>query len=248
MRPYMFVVIGTLLSLAFSAPQGGRAHNELDGTLTTTLSATLSFTFTSTHVVTLPTISSFTTTSSTSKPTYTATEIYAVRPGAPFHMIPFQAAGGVFRLGGGNAAYCPLYAEKLGACEARTNITGINGCSLSTVVPGGQSIYLAPDGELKYTPPHSAYMVPGSISCPLSYTEVRDSDASEVRIAGFGATSFMACPMLTTTRVKQQWQVYANTLNASTPLRHENDTTCWVFEAVGVEKQLSHFAATWEYV
>lgn len=126
----MLVVVGTLLSLAFSASQGGRADNELDGTLTTTISATLSFTFTSTHVVTLPTISSFTTTSSTSKPTYTATEIYAVRPGTPFHMMPFQAAGGVFRLGGGNAAYCPLYAEKLGACEARTNITGINGCSL----------------------------------------------------------------------------------------------------------------------
>lgn len=114
-------------------------------------------------------------------------------------------------------------------------------------MPGGQDIYLAPDGSLRYTPPHSVYMVPGSLSCPLSFTKAKDSDASEVMVAGFGATGFMACPMLSSKRVPQQWQVYANTLNASVPLRHGNSSSCWVFEAVGIEKQISHYAAAWEY-
>lgn len=93
-------------------------------------------------------------------------------------------------------------------------------------------------------------MVPGSIICPLSYTPVRDSDATEVMIAGFGATGFMACPMLSTTssEAKQQWQILANTLNASTPMRNRNSSSpCWPFEAVGIEKQMSHAFAAYEY-
>lgn len=69
-------------------------------------------------------------------------------------------------------------------------------------------------------------------------------------IAGFGATGFMACPMLSTinSNNQQQWQVYANTLNASTPMRNRNiSAPCWPFEAVGIEKQLNRPAAAWEY-
>lgn len=89
-------------------------------------------------------------------------------------------------------------------------------------------------------------MVPGSVLCPLSFTQVQDSDASEVMVAGFGATAFMACPMLSSSQVKQHWQIYANTPNASVPLRQGNSSACWTFEAVGIEKELS--APTWEYV
>lgn len=70
-------------------------------------------------------------------------------------------------------------------------------------------------------------------------------------ISGFGSTGFMACPMLVTTnsQAKQQWQVYANTLNASTPMPNRNSSApCWPFEAVGIEKQLGKPAAAWEYV
>lgn len=125
--------LSSLLCLTLAAPQDlaskPRMHVAADWTSTTTVSATLSYTYTTTYMITEPTITA-TTTTSTSKPTYTATELYAIRPGAPFHMMPFQAAGNVFRLGSGNAAYCPTFAQRNGACEEQTNITGINHCSL----------------------------------------------------------------------------------------------------------------------
>lgn len=89
-------------------------------------------------------------------------------------------------------------------------------------------------------------MMPGSILCPLSFTSVRDSDATKVMVAGFGATTFMACPMLSSMNVKQQWQVYANTPNASVPLRQGNSSSCWPFEAVGIEKEVA--LPAWQYV
>lgn len=126
----LLFLVWTFLSSALAAPQAtpnGGEGVQVDRTTTSTISATLSFTFTSTQVVTLP---SLTATTSTSKPTYTATQVYAFRPNSPIHLLPFQAAGYVFRLGGHNAAYCPSFAEKQGGCTMPTNITGINTCSL----------------------------------------------------------------------------------------------------------------------
>lgn len=128
-----FPLFLSLFSLALAAPQDPgsklQVHAVADWTTTTTISATLSYTYTTTYMVTEPTMTA-TTTSSTLTPTYTATELYAIRPGAPFHLMPFQAAGNVFRLGGGNGAYCPSFAERYGACEQQSNITGLNDCSL----------------------------------------------------------------------------------------------------------------------
>ena len=130
------------LSFTSAAPRGDHVNVDADPTLTTTISATYSYTLTITDIITLPTISSTvtmtsedrtsssTTTSTSSKPTYTATEIYAFRPNSPVHLLPFQAAGAVFRLGGSNAAYCPSYAERSGACDNEETITGINNCSM----------------------------------------------------------------------------------------------------------------------
>lgn len=135
MKTNGLLVLLASLPFTLSAPRISGSDNEVhavaDWTTTTTISATLSYTYTTTYKVTEPTITATTTTSSSiSKPTYTATELYAVRPGAPFHMMPFQAAGNVFRLGTGNAAYCPTFAQKTGACEQQSNITGVNDCSL----------------------------------------------------------------------------------------------------------------------
>lgn len=126
----VLVLLWTLLYLTLAAPQATEVSNDeiqADTTVTSTISATLSFTFTSTQVVALP---SLTTISTATKPTYTATQIYAFRPNSPIHLLPFQAAGYVLRLGGHNAAYCPTFAEDYGACTMHTNVTGIQDCSL----------------------------------------------------------------------------------------------------------------------
>ena len=219
---------------------------------------------TSSSSTTTGTSSGASNTTTSARPTYTATEIYAFNPDAPIHLLPLQAAGLVFRLGGSPAAYCPSWVERVGGCSD-TSVTTFNNCSLvsywssvvlivkanhvqTTWVPGGQSVYLAPDGSLRYTQPHSQYIIPGSLICPLSFTEVRDSDASKVLVAGFGSTGFMACPMLSSNRVRQQWQVYANTVNASVPLRHGNSSSCFDFEAIGIEKTMDASEIAWEYV
>jgi len=116
-------------------------------------------------------------------------------------------------------------------------------------VPGGQEIYLAPDGSLRYTQAHSENMPAGSVQCPLSYTPVRGtSDAVEVTINGFGTTGFMACPLLSDDlRDPQQWMVYVDMANATTPLKG-NILTCTPFDVAGFEVQLGHSPAAWQYV
>lgn len=101
------------------------------------------------------------------------------------------------------------------------------------MVAGGQQIYLNPDGSLRFTATHSMAMAPDSIQCPLAFADVT-TDVSEVTVHGFGATSFAACPMLNSTRVPEQWQVYVNIRNASVPLPDATISSCLEFEAVGV--------------
>lgn len=127
----------TLVLVSLASPPEVRPRSQLDTTLTTTVEATVTFSLETTQEISLPTFSTPTpsTTSSVcnatapAKPSYTATEVYAFNPDSPIHLLPFQAAGLVFRLGGSNAAYCPSFAERNGGC-GNTNITTMNDCSL----------------------------------------------------------------------------------------------------------------------
>ncbi len=134
MLAQFLLLTGTLLSAVLSAPRpnAAEAAAEAGRTTTSTLSATLTFTITSTFVTTVPglTTKTSTTSSSYSKPTYTATEVYAYKPESPIHLLPFQAKGQIFRLGDTPGVYCPSFVERQGGCSMDTNLTGINGCSL----------------------------------------------------------------------------------------------------------------------
>lgn len=90
-------------------------------------------------------------------------------------------------------------------------------------------------------------MAPDSIQCPLSFKEYGD-DVSEASIHGFGATSFMACPMIGNEQIPQQWEVYANITNATVPLRNATTAPCLSFEAIGVKYNLGKTSAAFEYV
>lgn len=134
MKTQTLFAVGTLLSVAFGAPQPAptEAAAEPSWTTTSTLSATLTFNITSTFVTTVPglTTTTSTTSSSYTRPTYSATEVYAFKPGSPIHLLPFQAKGQIFRLGDTPGTYCPSFVERQGGCNMDSNITGINGCSL----------------------------------------------------------------------------------------------------------------------
>ncbi|KAF2005897.1 hypothetical protein P154DRAFT_570627 [Amniculicola lignicola CBS 123094] len=91
--------------------------------------------------------------------------VMVLRSASPIHYSTLTARGGKFYLGGaGPSSYCPP--EVGDACPSGNNTVFAGGdetLSLAVVVPGGQQVYIAPDGTMAYTAPHSAYMPYGSI-------------------------------------------------------------------------------------
>ncbi|KAI0097989.1 hypothetical protein GGR51DRAFT_566031 [Nemania sp. FL0031] len=80
-----------------------------------------------------------------------------------------NASGGKFYINKNTSTYCPegvsgldcsLYAGT-GTTFAISN--GTTTMSLAVTVPGGQQVYVAPDGSLSYTQAHSAYVPEGSL-------------------------------------------------------------------------------------
>ncbi|KAF2746915.1 hypothetical protein M011DRAFT_392483, partial [Sporormia fimetaria CBS 119925] len=101
--------------------------------------------------------------------------VMSTRSASPVHLLPLTARGGKFYLGGGPpSSYCPEQETVKPYCPPGTETTlagGYEWLSLGVVVPGGQRVYIAPDGSMSYTQAHSAYMPPGSIQDGWSRTE-----------------------------------------------------------------------------
>lgn len=122
--------------------------------------------------------------------------VIAARSASPIHLQSLTARNGKFYLGAGEpTTYCP--AESIGAANCPpgdyTVFAGGEGTlSLGVVVPGGQQVYVAPDGSLSYTTAHSVAIPAGSIVDQFSKT---DPTAG----ATFGylnfETGFVACPV-----------------------------------------------------
>ncbi|KAI1450541.1 hypothetical protein F5Y02DRAFT_117842 [Annulohypoxylon stygium] len=77
-----------------------------------------------------------------------------------------NASGGKFYVNNGTSAYCPDEVEGLD-CSAypgsKTVFTGGNDTLyLDVAVPGGQQVYIAADGSLSYTVPHSGALPEGA--------------------------------------------------------------------------------------
>ena len=95
----------------------------------------------------------------------------ALRSASPIHFGQINANSGAFYIGKNTTTYCPADSAAGPACEtANTNQTifsylnGQQTLSLSTIVPGGQQVYVTEGdeatgqlaGQLKFTPAHSA--------------------------------------------------------------------------------------------
>ncbi|OOF95863.1 hypothetical protein ASPCADRAFT_207198 [Aspergillus carbonarius ITEM 5010] len=160
----------------------------------------------------------------------TTFSIMSARSGSPIHLLPLNAAGGAFYLGGETSSYCPIAS----GCPAGTEtVFAGDGSSLDVEVPGGQQVYVNPSGALSFTVPHSAYIPTGSSTGPFTYSPSKP----------FGTWSygkgFMACPTK-----DSKWQVFAASQNATVPSGNVSD--CLGFDALAVAGNGS--VAAWEYI
>ena len=75
---------------------------------------------------------------------------------------------------------------------------------LDAQVPGGQSVFVLPNGELGFTEPHSGAYPAGAVT--TGFVETPGSTYATFGFTGLGATGFVACPTVNNTG---PYQVYA---------------------------------------
>ncbi|KAG9231766.1 hypothetical protein BJ875DRAFT_382230 [Amylocarpus encephaloides] len=129
-------------------------------------------------------------------------------PGSGLPGSKINANGGSFWLGKDPSSSCPAV-EGLD-CTAfpgtRTVLVGGNDTlSLDVAVPGGQQVYVGPNGALGYTPPHSSYMPTGSVT--TGFHRFRSQSGGAPVVMNFQGNSFLACPDATNSGV---YQIFAH--------------------------------------
>ncbi|KAF2115205.1 hypothetical protein BDV96DRAFT_612582 [Lophiotrema nucula] len=155
--------------------------------------------------------------------------VISARSASPVHLQTLQARGTKFYLGGSSSSYCPP--EVADACPTGNDTVLAGGdvtLSLGVIVPGGQQIYVAADGTLSYTIPHSAYIPEGSVRDGWTKTEGEN----------FGNLVFegglVACP----TGTNDGYQVYGQIPNVTL------SSDCLGFDALTVN---ATGPGAWEY-
>ncbi|PWY80886.1 hypothetical protein BO94DRAFT_576778 [Aspergillus sclerotioniger CBS 115572] len=209
-------------------------------------------------------------TSSSSAPAASSTStgftVTSARSGSPIHLLQLTIFSGRFYLGGRTSSYCPSGVAQEGECPPGNETVLIGGNGLAVAVPGGQQIYILRSGALTFTPPHSAYIPPGSVTGPFTYTPGSPGSWSYT-------SGFMACPVRGNTTTSSsvsvrptptstkpsgsvtpsptpgsgggRWQVYASWKNASVP--GGNVDECLGFDPMAYAWRGGNVAA-WEYI
>ncbi|KAL2852530.1 hypothetical protein BJY01DRAFT_208034 [Aspergillus pseudoustus] len=163
--------------------------------------------------------------------------VMASRSASPIHFLTMNAAGQSFWLGGSPATYCPLPSN---CPPGNLTVFAGNGGALSVTVPGGQQIYVSPEGALKFTQAHSMNIPPGSSYGPFEYVPgAADQPFGHYVYSGWGASGFMACPT-----DDNKWQVFAALRNATVPSGDVAD--CLGFSAIAVPTNQTGNA--WQYI
>ncbi|EKV12358.1 IgE binding protein, putative [Penicillium digitatum] len=179
--------------------------------------------------------------------------VLSARSASPIHLLPLNAGGTYFWLGGNAHTYSPIPGIP------DTNQTIItDGHFLNVEVPGGQAIYVDNKGALRFTSPHSAYEPAGSSNGPFEYTP--GTSFGHWNFKGRGAHGFMACPTTNSTTsansttsyrrsrrgaATPRWQVFAALKNATVPSGKVQD--CLGFDALAVPVDTTT-AVAWEYI
>ncbi|KAI1163486.1 hypothetical protein F5B18DRAFT_317611 [Nemania serpens] len=130
-----------------------------------------------------------------------------------FFGTSINASGGKFYINQNTSTYCPAGVQGLDcSLYAGTGTSLIIGSgsttiSLEVTVPGGQQVYVAPDGSLSYTQAHSAYIPTGSTV----------DGFSRVRSVAFGAPIYLysagrnwyLCPVTEGKPRERTYQIFA---------------------------------------
>ncbi|KAJ9294599.1 hypothetical protein DTO271G3_6867 [Paecilomyces variotii] len=170
-------------------------------------------------------------------PPFTVT---AARSGSPIHLLPLEAAGQSFWLGGSPATYCPT-GEGI-VCPPGTDTVIVGASALDVEVPGGQLLYVDPSGALSFTQAHSINIPTGSAVGPFQYQA--GQPFGHWTFTGWNSTGFMACPQPQGNTTN--WRVYAAISNATVPTGNVSD--CLGFDALTYPWQSNSTAAAWQYI
>ena len=111
-------------------------------------------------------------------------------------------------------------------------------------MPGGQAVYVAKNGSLAYTVPHTGSSIPaGGKASGFVLTEQKNTPYDAFTYAGVGkASSWLACPT-----GNDVWQIYVNLpslTDKDVPSTEKDD--CLSFDGLATN-YISRDAAAWEY-
>ncbi|KAI1383085.1 uncharacterized protein F4822DRAFT_440768 [Hypoxylon trugodes] len=125
-----------------------------------------------------------------------------------------QANNGGFWYNKAPSSNCPDEVEGLDCSKYPGTQTAfiegsVNGTvSLDVAVPGGQQVYVAPDGALSYTTPHSAALPEGAIT--TGFHRYRSETFGAPIMLSFAGKSIVACP---SPESKDVYQIYVGGTN-----------------------------------
>ncbi|KAL9612791.1 MAG: hypothetical protein Q9167_002626 [Letrouitia subvulpina] len=96
--------------------------------------------------------------------------LIALRSASPIHYGSIDASGYAFYIGKETVSYCPDQVGKDCPPGKQTIISYFNGtASMDVLVPGGQRVFVAPNGALGYTVPHSGAIPEGAVTKGFVY-------------------------------------------------------------------------------
>ncbi|KAF3921984.1 hypothetical protein ABW20_dc0104473 [Dactylellina cionopaga] len=172
-----------------------------------------------------------------------ALTMMSLRSASPIHFGRVDASGQKFYIGLERpSSYCPTPPVSPKDCPSG-NSTSLAwneyGPYMNVLVPGGQRLYIAPDGSLSYTQAHSASMPPGSITEGFTLGPKQENTLRSISHTSGG---FIACP------VKKNvgpWMVFVGKVTDKVvPSGHAAD--CLGFSNNGIEFKSERFGA-WQY-
>ncbi|KAF3929094.1 hypothetical protein ABW20_dc0106607 [Dactylellina cionopaga] len=164
----------------------------------------------------------------------------AIRSGSPVQYQALSATGREIWLGKKTTTYCPL--SPASQCpKGKDTSFYINSASsgMNTVVPGGQQLYIGPDGALGYTQAHSASTPPGSIIAGFKILE--DQGTFYLTHCEGG---FYACPDTKKTAYKVYVDVKGKLKDKDVPTKKKAD--CIPFAPRGIYGK--DVLPVWQYI
>ncbi|EHK97207.1 hypothetical protein GLAREA_01249 [Glarea lozoyensis ATCC 20868] len=132
--------------------------------------------------------------------TATLFTLLASQPGNPLNGKPINAAGGSFYIGLPlPSTYCPPE-NKPNCPTGFATVFANTPDTLWVEVPGGQSTYILPTGEIRYAAAHSTFVPPGAYQGGWLNVTVFDLEPQPIKLAGWfpwpapGQGGITACP------------------------------------------------------